>query len=148
MKLTHSGEVYECKVAVKCESDKYIKLYDKNGVEIASFHNISDFSEYALSGGSYKSPCDCTMPIPLGSYAIGGCTISKSDWVLSDGRYSYEIENGLISANATTCNILLFFAEGTEFEYEASQQSGKITLYVDAAPENDIVIDGIQITRV
>ena len=148
MKLTHCSEVFDCHAAVKCESDKYIKLYDENGVEIASFHEISDFAEYVLSGGSFISPCDCAMPIPLTAYAIGGRTIGTSDWKSANGRYTYTIENGLISANETTCNILLLFAEGTELEYSATQEAGKIILYADAKPETDIVIDSIQITRV
>lgn len=148
MRLTHSGEAYECSVAVKCENDRYIKLYDENGIEIASFHEISDFSDYVLSGGSFLFPCDCAMPIPLTAYAIGGRTIGTNDWKLENARYTYTIENGLISANETTCNILLLFADGTDFEYSATQEAGKIVLYADAKPETDIVIDSIQITRV
>lgn len=148
MKVTHSGITYDCSIAVKCENDKYIKLYDENGAEIASFHNILDFSEYTVSGGSFTDPQKCAMPIPLAAYAIGGRTIAPDDWILADNRYHYDIENDLISENAATCNVLLLFAKETELEYEASQESGKIVLYTDAAPLYDVVIDGIQITRV
>lgn len=147
MKVTYGNTTYECDVAVKCECDKYIKLY-KNGLEIAAFYGISDFSKYTISGGSFIPPSDCAMPIPLTAYVIGGRTIGTSAWKLENGRYSYTIENGLISANETTCNILLLFAEGTELEYSAAQEAGKIILYADAKPETDIVIDSIQITRV
>lgn len=149
MKITHCNRSYECAVAVKCESDRYIKLYDANGVEIAAFHNISDFSKYEISGGSFVDPCACTMPIPLSVYTIGGRTISTNNWILGDdNRYYYEIENNLISANVTTCNILILFAPGTELEYEATQEAGKLTLYTDAAPLDDIVIDSVQVTRI
>ena len=148
MRVTYGSTVYECNVAVKCESDKYIKLYNENGEEIAAFYGIADFSKYTISGGSFVSPNDCVMPIPLTAYAIGGRTIGKNSWTNSNGRYSYEIEHELFSANSATCNILLFFVDGTELEYEAAQENGKIILYTDAKPETDIVIDSIQITRV
>lgn len=148
MIVTHSGETFECDTAVRCESDKYIKLY-KNGEEIAAFYNISDFSEYTISGGSFTYPCECDNPILLTTYAIKGCTIATNDWILSDdgSKYYYEIESGLFSGNAKTCNILLFFAEGTELSYTAEQANGKITFFTDAAPLADVVIDSIQITR-
>lgn len=149
MKLIHSGATYECNVAVKCENDKYIKLYDENGAETVSFKDISDFSDYEISGGEFIAPCDCTMPIPLTAYAIGGRTITTNDWILSDSdKYYYEIESGLISSNSTTCNITLLFAQGTELTYQATQEEGKIVLHVDSAPLDNIVIDSIQITRV
>lgn len=149
MKLIHCGTTYECAVAVKCADDNYIKLYDEKGAEIAAFHNISDFSDYELAEGDFKDPCACTMPIPLSVYSIGGRTISTSDWMLGeDYRYFYEITSDLISGNVTTCNIMLMFAAGTEFEYEATQEAGKVTLFTDAAPIADIVIDSVQITRI
>ena len=150
MKVTHSGTTYDCHIAVKCENDNYIKLYDENGIEIVAFHNIADFSQYTISGGSFVDPCNCVMPIALTTYALGGRTISKSDWILSDaGEYCYEISNDLISGNATTCNIMLLFAPGTELIYEARQETGKIVLSTGtSAPAYDVVIESIQITRV
>ena len=150
MKVIHCGTSYDCAAAIKCEDDNYIKLYDSNGVEIVAFHNISDFSDFEISGGSFTAPCDCAMPIPLTAYSLGGRTITTDDWILSEegNKYYYEIENDLISSNTTTCNILLLFAQGTELEYEATQRYGKVTLFVDAAPLYDVVIEGIQITRV
>lgn len=147
MNVTHSGTTYECAVAVKCEDDKYIKLYDANGAEIASFNGISDFGEYTISGGSFIAPCDCGAPIVLTTYSIGGRTIAPGDWISSDGRYYYEIQNSLISSNAATCNILLLFAPGTELLYEAIQESGKVIIYIDTIPDEDIVIRSVQITR-
>lgn len=150
MQIIHCGITYECEIAVKCEDDKYIKLYDASGVELAAFYHISDFSEYEISGGSFIAPCDCSVPIVLTTYVVGGRTISTDDWILSDaGEYYFEIENNLISANATTCNVLLLFAEGTELEYTSQQAAGKIVLNVGtSAPLDDVVIDSIQISRV
>lgn len=148
MQLKHFGTIYECAVAVKCTADKYIKLYDENGAEIASFYNISDFSDFTLEGGSFSAPCAHNLPILLSTYSIGGHTIKKSDWdVKSTGQYFHEITNNLISANTVTCNITLYFASGTRFNYSAMQENGKIVLYVDVIPEKDIVIDNIIITR-
>ena len=147
IKITHCGESYTCAVAVKCEYDKYIKLYDTNGAEIVSFSGISDFSAFTISGGSFVDPCDCAMPIPLTAYAIGGRTISTNNWILSGGKYHYEIENDLISANASTCDVLILFAEGTQLEYTATQEAGKITLFTEAAPIADVVIESIRITK-
>lgn len=146
MILTHSGETYECDVAVKCNDDKYIKLY-KNGEEIAAFHNISDFSDYVLSGGSFIAPCDCSFPIPLSVYSIGSRTIPVSAWIENESKYCYEIASDLISANVTTCNVFLLFASGTDLSYTATQEAGKVILYADFVPTSDVVIESIQITR-
>ena len=149
MQVIHCGVTYECSVAVKCECDKYIKLYDENGVEIAAFHHISDFSDYTISGGSFTAPGDCAAPIMLTTYVIGGRTITADDWILSDDgtKYNYEIANKLISGNPKTCDILLLFATGTELKYTASQEDGKLILSTDAAPLYDVVINSIQITK-
>lgn len=148
MILTHCGTTYECATAVKCEADNYIKLYDENGFEIVSFYNISDFTDYELSGGSFVAPCDCAKPIILSTYSIGGRTIAPGDWVLTEEeKYTYTIESNLISANTATCNIFLLFANGTDLEYEATQESGKVVLYTASQPENNIVIESIQISK-
>ena len=146
MIVTHSGTTYTCDAAVKCESDKYIKLY-KNGEEIAAFYNISDFSEYEVSGGSFSYPCAGNDPILLTTYVVKGRTISPTDWILSGNQYYYEIEHNLFSGNEKTCNILLFFEDVTKLQYDATQEDGKITLYTNAAPLVDIVINSIQITK-
>lgn len=148
MTLTYCGTTYTCATAVKCEDDNYIKLYDSNGVEIASFNDISDWSDFVLSGGSYIAPCDCTLPIPLSAYSIGAKTISSSNWTLGDdSRYYFEIASDLISANTATCDIILYFAEGTELDYEATQEAGKITLYTESVPLEDIKVESIQVFR-
>lgn len=150
MKVTYGNTTYECSVAVKCEADEYIKLYDENGVEIAAFYGISDFSQYVISGGSFTEPGENKMPIALTTYSIGGRTISTDNWILSEDEteYYYEIENNLISSNITTCDILIVFADGTDLDYTATQEAGKIILHVAAAPLSDIVINSIYVTRV
>lgn len=147
MKIIHCGETFDCAVAVKCEADKYIKLYDASGAEIVAFHDISDFSDYTIEGGTFVAPCDCTLPISLKTYSIGGRTITSGEWIASDAGYYVEIANSLISSNTTTCNIMLLFAPGTEFEYSARQEEGKIVIIAANIPFDDVVISGIQITR-
>lgn len=148
MQLVHSGVTYECSVAVKCESDKYIKLYDANGVEIASFNYISDFSDYTLSGGSFVPPSNCSMPIEVTTYILGKRVIALNDWILENGKYKHSIVHNLISANSTTCDILLIFANGTIFEYEAEQKAGELILYTSSLPASDITIESIKISRI
>jgi len=149
MNVIHCGVTYECEVAVKCENDRYIKLYDASGAEIISFHGISDFAEFEISGGDFIAPCDCDMPIVLTTYVIGGRTITINDWILNEDNsgYYYEIESGLISGNAETCDIVLNFAPGTNFDYKATQADEKIILSVSAAPINDVIIERIRITK-
>ena len=149
MQITHSGVTYECSVAVKCEDDRYIKLYDSNGVEIAAFMDISDFSDYTISGGEFIAPCAGGNPVLVTKYIIGGKTINPGNWIQSeDNKYYYEIESDLISSNTTTCDILLLFKKGTSISYTAAQESGKVILFVDTLPESEIVIESIHITRI
>lgn len=147
MIVTHDGISYECATAVKCEDDKYIKLFNEAGAEIASFNHISDFTAYTASGGAWIAPCDCSKPIPVSGHAIGKHTIRKEDWILKENnKFYYEIQNDLISANTTTCDILLNFAPGTEFEYSATQEAGKIIFAVNTRPDADITINSMRIT--
>lgn len=149
MIVSHNGTNYECAIAVKCEDDNYIRLFDTNGAEIITFYSISDFTEYTITEGSFTDPSLCALPIPVSSYVIGGRTIPADAWEAGeDGKYYYSIENDVISANVATCNIVLFFAPGTDFEYTATQQTGKIVLCVASAPTSNIVIDSIQVSRV
>lgn len=82
MKVTHCGVVYDCATAVKCEVNKFIKLYDENALEIASFDNINDFSDYTISGGSFTTPGSCPLPIPLFVFNLEGktyCALNVKD---------------------------------------------------------------------
>ena len=151
MFLVYLNESYECSVAVKCEHNRYIKLYDANGEEIASFTDIADFSEYNVTGGSFTTPASCKFPILATNYIIGGATIGINDWKKTTestyGSYEYEIKNPIISANAVTCNIFLNFKFGTVFDYTAVQREGSLTLYTHAIPEKDIEIENIQVVK-
>lgn len=148
IKITHCGMEYSCATAVKCTSDKYIKLFDENGVEIVSFDNISDFEEYTISGGSFTDPAACSVPLKMTTYVIGGRTILVSDWKEVIGNYVYEIEHELFSQNKATCDIFICFGTNYDFDYIATQENGKIKLTTFQKPEEDIVITSIQVSKV
>lgn len=150
IKVTHSGTTYTCETAIKCTSDKYIKLFDANGVEIVSFEQITDFSEFTISGGSFTDPASCEKPIMLTTYVVGGKTIQTNDWTQDKtGEFIYEIQNNLISANENTCDILLIFGnKHLNFEYYGRQEDGKLILSTPTKPGSTIYIKSIQITRV
>lgn len=54
MTVTFLGTEYECSTAIK--GADYVHLLDANGLLIASFEKVIDFSVFALSGGSWTSP--------------------------------------------------------------------------------------------
>ena len=54
--VTFLGETYSCEVALK--GADFIHLLDENGCMVAAFDGISDFSGFAISGGSWTSPTD------------------------------------------------------------------------------------------
>lgn len=147
--LSYNGRFYEGETAVKCENDRYVRLFDANGVEVVSFYDIADFSEFYLSGCEWTTPDDCAIFIPARTYSSGKIEIGGGDWIYSsnDSRYHYAIENPLISANKNTCNIFINFAPGTNFKYTAEQEEGKLIIYPDSRPES-LTINNIFITRV
>ena len=52
--LKYQGVSYDCATAIK--GPDYIHLLDKNGVMVAAFDNITNFSSFTLENGSYTSP--------------------------------------------------------------------------------------------
>lgn len=146
MKITHSGITYECEYAVKCENDRYIKLYDSAMNEIAAFHGINDFNDFECDG-TFSNPCTVATPIALSTHVIPGATINSSDWIQDESGYYFDIENAMISGNNKTCNIILNFAAGTEIEYNAEQSAGKIRLFVEKRPNTSVVIDSMIVFR-
>ena len=52
--LKYLGETFDCTTAIK--GDNYIHLLDDNGVMVAAFDAITDFSGFTLENGSYVSP--------------------------------------------------------------------------------------------
>jgi len=62
--LKYLGDSYGCATAIK--GANYIHLLDENGVMVAAFDKISDFSKFTLENGSYTSPTadhDCYLAV-------------------------------------------------------------------------------------
>ena len=73
--LKYMGESFECTTAIK--GADYIHLLDENGVMVAAFDKISDFSGFSLVNGSYTSPTedhDCYLAVLRddGTFGKGG----------------------------------------------------------------------------
>lgn len=62
--VTFLGESYECATAIK--GDDYIHLLDANGVMIAAFDGVTDFSPFSITGGEWSEPAaasDCHLAV-------------------------------------------------------------------------------------
>ena len=70
--LTYLGDSYDCATAIK--GADYIHLLDKNGMTVAAFDNITDFSGFVLENGSYTTPTadhDCHVAVVRDDGTIG-----------------------------------------------------------------------------
>lgn len=75
--LKYLGETFDCTTAIK--GDNYIHLLDDNGVMVAAFDAITDFSGFTLENGSYVSPtadhsCRVAVIRDDGTIGVGGHT--------------------------------------------------------------------------
>ena len=75
--LKYLDEVFDCATAIK--GDDYIHLLDDNGIMVAAFDAITDFSAFALENGSYVSPtadhsCKVAVIRDDGTIGVGGHT--------------------------------------------------------------------------
>ena len=62
--VTHGGASYSCATAIK--GSNYVRLVDSNGVLVASFEGVSDFTGFSISGGSWTDPTvesDCKFAV-------------------------------------------------------------------------------------
>lgn len=123
MKVTHCGITYSCATAVKCEVNKFIRLYDENGLEIAAFDNINDFSDYTIADGEFTAPGGCTLPIPLFVFNLGGKTYCALN--VKDGE---KVE--LLTAKGGT------LTGDFDFQGDITIKSGRVLT------ENDFTVDG------
>ena len=85
--LKYLGESYACATAIK--GSDYIHLLDQNGVMVASFDAITDFSGFTLEGGSYTTPTadpDCYLVVirPDGTFGKGNHRCSDIPNVATD----------------------------------------------------------------
>ena len=78
--LKYLGETFECTTAIK--GSDYIHLLDENGVMVAAFDAISDFSGFTLENGSYTSPTEdhsCAVAVIRDDGTIGKGSHSCED---------------------------------------------------------------------
>ena len=83
--LKYLENSFECTTAIK--GDNYIHLLDENGIMVAAFDSISDFSGFTLENGSYSDPTadhDCYVAVIRddGTIGKGGhrcCNIAATD---------------------------------------------------------------------
>ena len=70
--LNYLGGSFACATAIK--GDNYIHLLNADGVMVAAFDNITDFSGFLLENGSYTSPTadhDCHVAVIRDDGTIG-----------------------------------------------------------------------------
>ena len=70
--LKYMGESFDCATAIM--GDDYIHLLDSEGVMVAAFDKIADFSDYSLEDGTYTSPTmdhDCYLAVIRDDGTIG-----------------------------------------------------------------------------
>lgn len=100
--LKYLGNTYDCATAIK--GSDYIHLLDENGVMVASFDGISNFTGFTLSNGSYTSPTadhDCYLAIIRddGTIGKGGhkCSDIPTSVAKEDHKHSAaDITSGLL----------------------------------------------------
>ena len=67
---------YPCSKAIK--GPDYIHLVDENGVMIAAFDGVSDFSGFSISNGSWATPTDtakCTVVVAREDGTTSACGV-------------------------------------------------------------------------
>ena len=72
--VTFCNESYQCAVALK--GSDYIKLLDENNNDVATFLGVSDFSGFAIAGGSWtapKAPTACNVAVVHEDGSVSGC---------------------------------------------------------------------------
>lgn len=70
--VTYLGESYECVTALK--GADYIHLLDSEGCMVAAFDGVSDFSDFAITGGDWTIPTpeqDCYLAVVKEDGTIG-----------------------------------------------------------------------------
>lgn len=70
--ITHLGQMYICNTALK--GADYIHLLDSDGVMIAAFDGISDFSGFSIKDGDWTTPTpedECHLAVVKDDGMIG-----------------------------------------------------------------------------
>lgn len=56
IQVRYKGMLYECSTAIK--GTRYVHLLDAGGYMVAQFNNITDFTDFTISGGTWSIPTD------------------------------------------------------------------------------------------
>ena len=92
--LKYLGDSYDCATAIK--GPDYIHLLDKNGVMVAAFDNITNFSGFTIENGGYTSPTadnNCYLTVTRDDGSFG-----KGDHKCSDISAALEAANNAAPA--------------------------------------------------
>ena len=93
--LNYQDIYIDCDTAIKGED--YIHLLDENGVLIACFDGISDFSGFTLENGSYVDPTedhDCYIAVIRDDGTIGKGAVRSINGILPDENGNVTIPDG------------------------------------------------------
>lgn len=120
-KVTFMGTEYECATAIR--GSDYIHLIDSNGVLIATFDGIVDFSAFTITSGTWsaarsdeacniaiigedgvvrRGPLKCTDIMPTIKYLI---KLSVTAWLTSGDAYLQTINiSGIVASDLVVLN--------------------------------------------
>lgn len=92
MNVTVCGLTYACATALK--GSDYVHLVDESGTLVAAFEGVSDFSIFALAGGSWttpKSTDDCNVAVWREDGTLAKCGTPIKQFLRADQAFSGNI---------------------------------------------------------
>lgn len=93
--ITYLGETYTCNTALR--GDDYIHLLDSDGVMIAAFDGISDFSAFTITDGAWSAPTSdyyCYLAIVRDDGTIGKASYRCSSIPTYYETWTFTLEDG------------------------------------------------------
>lgn len=138
--LKYLGESFDCATAIK--GADYIHLLDDNGVMVAAFDAITDFSGFTLENGSYTSPteehnCKVAVIRDDGTIGVGSHTCADIGNAVPQTR---KVNGKPLSADVTLTATELGAAAASDVYTKAqtmtSATAGLFGLGADAVPDD------------
>ena len=145
--VTYNDESYTCTIAFKGED--YIHLMDSNGLMIAAFDGVTDFSGFGISDGNWVTPSpanDCVAIVNEDSTISNGGKIANSV-VLTAAGWSDNLQTVALAGMTGSKNIVVSPAPASHVAYgEASvycsaQADGSLTFTSDDAPTSNLTVN-------
>jgi len=142
--VTYNDESYTCTIAFKGED--YIHLMDSNGLMIAAFDGVTDFSGFGISDGNWVTPSpanDCVAIVNEDSTISNGGKIANSV-VLTAAGWSDNLQTVALAGMTGSKNIVVSpapasFEAWCEAGVRATAQNGKnLTFTCTDVPEMDL----------